>query len=134
MQVAKIQRFLRRLTIYAVIESGGKQYRVSPGATVEVAKLQAKKGDKITLDRVLLLDDGDSVTVGKPVVSGATVTATVAEEGKGKKIIVYKYKAKVRYDKKTGHRQGFTRLVIDSITPPGAPPEEARKRGAKDGA
>jgi len=121
--------FLRRLKIYAVIESGGKQYRVSPGATIQVDKLQAKEGDKITLDRVLLLGDGDNVTVGKPVVSGATVTATVAKEGKGKKIIVYKYKAKVRYDKKTGHRQGFTSLVIDSINPSGAEAPKTRKRG-----
>jgi large subunit ribosomal protein L21 len=78
------------------------------------------KGDQIVLERVLLLGDGDKVTVGTPVVPGAKVTATVSGEGKKDKVIVYKFKAKVRYDKKTGHRQDFTRLSIDSISPPEA--------------
>ena len=142
--MVKYKGFLRRLKIYAVIESGGKQYRVSPGATIQVDRLQVKEGDKITLDRVLLLGDEDKVTVGKPTVAGATVTATVAKEVKGKKIIVYRYKAKVGYDKKTGHRQDYTRLVIDGITLPGAEVAKTprpRKRGVpkkegsdKDGA
>ena len=140
--MVKYKGFARRLKIYAFIESGGKQYKVSPGATIEVDRLQAKEGDKITLDRVLLLGDEDKITVGKPTVAGATVAATVTKEVKGKKIIVYRYKAKVRYDKKTGHRQDFTRLVIDGITPPEAEVAKApRKRGVpkkegsdKDGA
>ncbi len=109
---------MRRLEIYAIIETGGKQYTVSPGATVDVDRLGLTQGEKVELDKVLLLADGDKVTVGNPLVSGARVAATVTGEHKGRKIIVYRYKAKVRYDKKTGHRQSYTRLTIDNIIPP----------------
>ncbi|MFH0846983.1 MAG: 50S ribosomal protein L21 [Chloroflexota bacterium] len=106
--------------MYAIVESGGKQYTVEPGKTVDVDQLGLAEGEKIELDRVLLLADGDKVTVGNPLVVGAKVAATVAGERKGQKLIVYRYKAKVRYDKKTGHRQSYTRLAIDSIIPPQA--------------
>jgi large subunit ribosomal protein L21 len=110
---------LRRLEIYAIIETGGKQYRVSPGQTIDVERLDVAEGDTVELDRVLLIADGDRVTVGTPTVDGAKVVATSQGEGKGEKIIVLKYKPKVRYRKKTGHRQRYTRLVIDKIVEPG---------------
>lgn len=105
----------RRLEIYAIIETGGKQYKVAPGQTIDVERLNVAEGDTVELDRVLLIADGDKVTVGKPTIEGAKVIATSQGEGKGKKVIVFKYKPKVRYRKKTGHRQFYTRLVIDKI-------------------
>ena len=109
---------MRRLKIYAIIETGGKQYTVSPGKTIDVDRLGVAQGEKIEVDKVLLLADGDKVTVGNPIISGARVAATVAGEGKNPKVIVYKYKAKGRYDKKKGHRQSYTRLTIDNIISP----------------
>ena len=104
-----------RSKIYAIIETGGKQYRVIPGQTIDVERLDVAEGDTVELDRVLLIADGDRVSVGKPTVDGARVVATSQGEGKGKKITVFKYKSKVRYRKKTGHRQFYTRLTIDKI-------------------
>ncbi|MEW6034604.1 MAG: 50S ribosomal protein L21 [Chloroflexota bacterium] len=108
----------RRTPIYAVVETGGKQYRVAPGETIEAELLKASPGDKVELERVLLISDGKNVAVGTPTVPGAKVVATVSGESKGKKVIVFKYKAKVRYRKKTGHRQHSTRLVIQEIVTP----------------
>ena len=104
--------------IYAIIETGGKQYKVSPGQTIDVERLDVAEGNTVELDRVLLIADDDKVTVGTPIVDGAKVIATSQGEGKGKKIIVLKYKPKVRYCKKTGHRQLYTRLTIDKIVEP----------------
>ena len=118
-----------RLKIYAIIETGGKQYRVTPGQTVDVDRLNVAPGDTIELDRVLLIADGDKVTVGTPALEGAKVVATSQGEGKGKKIIVLKYKPKVRYRKKTGHRQIYTRLAINEIV---APKAKARRRKKKE--
>jgi len=108
----------RRKKIYAIIETGGKQYKVSPGQTIDVERLDVVEGNTVELDRVLLIADEDKVTVGTPIVDGAKVIATSLGEGKGKKIIVLKYKPKVRYRKKTGHRQLYTRLTIDKIVEP----------------
>jgi len=104
--------------IYAIIETGGKQYKVIPGQTIDVECLDIAEGNTVELDRVLLIADDDKVTVGTPIVDGAKVIATSQGEGKGKKIIVFKYKPKVRYRKKTGHRQLYTRLTIDKIVEP----------------
>ena len=104
--------------IYAIIETGGKQYKVIPGQTIDVERLDVAEGNTVKLDRVLLISDNDKVTVGTPIVDGAKVIATSLGEGKGKKIIVFKYKPKVRYRKKTGHRQLYTRLTIDKIVEP----------------
>jgi large subunit ribosomal protein L21 len=100
---------------YAIIESGGKQYHVQPGDTIEVELLPAEPGSTLDLDRVLMLSQNEQVTVGQPTVAGARVVAEVQEHGRGKKIIVFKYKSKVRYRRKQGHRQSFTRLAIKEI-------------------
>ncbi len=111
-------KFLGRKEIYAIIETGGKQYRVTPGQTIDVERLDIAEGKKVDLDKVVLIADGDKVMVGTPTVTGAKVIATSQGESKGDKIIVFKYKPKVRYRKKTGHRQHYTRLVIDKIVAP----------------
>ena len=100
--------------MYASIATGGKQYKVSEGDVIKVEKLDAEVGAKVTFDDVLLVG-GDTVKVGTPTVDGAKVEASVVSEGKGKKVIVYKYKRKTGYHKKNGHRQLFTQVKIDSI-------------------
>jgi large subunit ribosomal protein L21 len=102
-------------TVYAVIETGGKQYRVEQGTTLQVERLAVEPGTSLTLDQVVMLGDGDSLQVGAPTVKGASVTATVVAHGRGRKIIVMKYKPKAHYRRKTGHRQAFTTLKIDKI-------------------
>ena len=116
--------------IYAVIETGGKQYKVSPGQTIDVERLEVAEGKTVDLDRVLLIGDGKKVTVGTPTVDGAKVLATSQGEGKGDKVIVFKYKPKVRYRKKTGHRQLHTRLIIDEIVGPGVVKAKPPKKKA----
>jgi large subunit ribosomal protein L21 len=101
--------------MYAVVRTGGKQYRVAPGDWLEVEKLVGEVGEQITLSDVLLVHDGQQVVIGQPVVKGAKVTATVTAQHKGKKVIVFKYKPKQRYRVKNGHRQNLTRLQIDAI-------------------
>lgn len=101
--------------MYAVIETGGKQIKVSEGETVFVEKLDAEEGKEYTFDKVLAVIDGDSTKLGKPYVSGAKVEATITKQGKGEKIIVFKYHNKTNYRKKTGHRQPYTKVTIKSI-------------------
>ncbi len=113
--------------IYAIIETGGKQYKVNPGQTIDVERLGVAEGSTVELDRVLLIGDGERVIVGTPTVDGAKVVATSQGEGKGKKVIVFRYKSKVRYRKKTGHRQLYTRLVIDKIVESGAAEVKPKK-------
>lgn len=99
----------------AVIETGGKQYKIGEGDTIFVEKLDVNVGDTVTLDRVLLVNDDGKVTIGNPLVDNAKVIAKVEQHVKSKKIIVFKYKAKKNYRKKTGHRQPYTKLKIDKI-------------------
>lgn len=106
--------------MYAIIETGGKQYKVREGETVDVELLGGVVGDTIELDQVLLVAGHDGTTVGTPTVEGGVVQATVLDEVKGDKVVVFKYKPKVRYRRKTGHRQKYTRLQIDRIIVPGA--------------
>jgi large subunit ribosomal protein L21 len=113
--------------IYAVIETGGKQYKVVPGQTVDVERLGVVEGDTVELDKVLLIVDGDNVTVGKPTIPGAKIMATAKGEARGDRVIVFKYKPKVRYRRKTGHRQLYTRLSIDRINQPGVAEEKPKK-------
>lgn len=100
---------------YAIIEDGGKQYRAVEGSTIEVDRYDAEPGDQIDLDQVLLVADGDEVIVGAPVIEGAKIEATVLEQVKGPKVVVFKYKPKERYRVKKGHRQQYTRLKVDAI-------------------
>ncbi len=100
---------------YAIVRSGGKQYRVEEGRTIDVERLPAPEGERVELKDVLLLADDASVTVGTPTVPEARVIAEVVAHGRQPKITVFRYKAKVRYRKKTGHRQAFTRLAIQRI-------------------
>jgi large subunit ribosomal protein L21 len=101
--------------VYAVVETGGKQYRVSVGQMIDVELLQAQVGDKVELDRVLMVADDSNVQVGRPVLNEAKVAATVMDQVRGPKVIVFKYRAKERLRHKTGHRQDYTRLRIDEI-------------------
>jgi large subunit ribosomal protein L21 len=101
--------------VYAIVESGGKQYRVAEGQVIDVEKLSAPEGATVSLDRVLMVADGGDVRVGTPVVEGARVEATVLDHAKGRKIRVFKYKPKIRYRRRAGHRQSYTRLRIERI-------------------
>ena len=101
--------------MYAVVQTGGKQYKVEPGSTLQVERLPAAVGETVALDRVLLIGDGDNLQVGNPILAGARVLAEVVAQEKGDKIIVFRYKRKVRYRRKTGHRQHLTRLLIKDI-------------------
>ena len=101
--------------MYAIVESGGKQYKLKVGQTVDVERLEANVGDLVELDRVLLVANGDTFKVGKPVLEEARVAARVVEHGKGRKVIVFKYKPKERYRVKKSHRQAYTRLRIEAI-------------------
>lgn len=100
--------------MYAIIETGGKQLRVEEGQTIFVEKLDAQEGETVTFDKVLFIG-GENVKVGSPLVEGATVTAKVEKHGRGKKIIVFKYKPKKNYRRKQGHRQPYTKVVIEKI-------------------
>ena len=100
--------------MYAIIATGGKQYKVAEGDVVRVEKLEAAEGDQVTFDQVLLLG-GEETVLGTPVVAGAKVCATVTGSGKDEKVIVYKYKSKKTYHKKQGHRQAYTKLTINKI-------------------
>ena len=100
--------------MYAIIATGGKQYKVEEGDVIRVEKLGVEAGQTVTFDQVLEVSDKET-KVGTPTVDGASVSATVVAEGKGKKVIVYRYKRKTGYHKKNGHRQPFTQVKIDKI-------------------
>ncbi len=102
--------------MYAVIETGGKQYRVAPGDTVRVEKLAVEAGQSINLEKVLLVQDGKDIRIGKPIVEGASVKAKVVSHGRGEKIRIFKMKRRKHYRNQAGHRQGYTELEITSIT------------------
>ena len=99
----------------AVIKTGGKQYIVSPGQKIKIEKIDKKEGKEITFNNVLLLEKGQKIEIGTPLVKGAKVVGKVLKQGKGKKVIVFKYKPKTRYKKKKGHRQLFTEVEILKI-------------------
>ena len=101
--------------MHAIIETGGKQYKVAEGDTLYIEKLPQEAGETVTFDKVLAVLDGDKATFGAPVVDGAKVTASVVKNGKGKKIIVFKYKPKKGYRRKQGHRQPYTKVTIGKI-------------------
>jgi large subunit ribosomal protein L21 len=101
--------------VYAIVESGGRQYRAEEGHTFSVEKLPYEVGDQIELTNVLLLANGENINIGQPMVDGASVKATVVDQYRGKKILVFKYRPKLRYRRRRGHRQDYTRLRIDEI-------------------
>ncbi len=101
--------------MYAIIRSGGKQFRAEPGQTLRVPTLKAEAGTSITFEEVLLADTGDGVKVGAPTVAGVSVTAQVLGEVKGEKLVVFKWKRRKNYRRKTGHRQKYTEVRIDEI-------------------
>jgi large subunit ribosomal protein L21 len=101
--------------MYAVIQTGGKQYKVTPGEEVRVEKLDGKVGDEVYFDNVLLVSKEDTTTVGKPVLENAKVVAKITRHGRGPKIVVFKYKRRKGYRKKQGHRQDFTGVKITEI-------------------
>ena len=101
--------------MYAIVKTGGKQYKVAEGDVIFVEKLNANEGDVVTLNEVLACSKDGNLVVGAPTVEGASVTAKVAEQGKAKKVIVFKYKSKKDYRRKNGHRQAYTKLVVEKI-------------------
>lgn len=126
--------------MYAVVRTGGKQYRVSPGDILEVEKLDAGPGEQVELDEVLLVADGSNLAVGHPLIEGAKVRAEVVRQGKAPKILVFKYRRRKRYRRKVGHRQPFTALKIGEILGKGgastvakAKPVEAKQQTAEVG-
>lgn len=136
--------------MYAVVKTGGKQYRVSPGDTLRVELLSADEGEEITLDQVLMMNGGDAVTIGTPLVENASVTAKVLQHGRAKKVEIIKFRRRKHHQKRTGHRQHFTEIEITGINGKGvsasapakkapakkaapAPAEEAPKAAAPTG-
>jgi large subunit ribosomal protein L21 len=101
--------------MYAIFRTGGRQYRVEVGTQLDVEKLPYEVGDTIELNEVLLVADGENATIGKPLVDGASVKATIVEQFRGRKVVIWKYRPKQRYRRLKGHRQYYTRLRIDEI-------------------
>lgn len=101
--------------MFAVIVTGGKQYKVQEGDVLHIEKLEIEAGQALVLDEILLIEKDGNVQIGKPTVAGAKVTAKVVDHGKAKKIIVFKYKAKKNYRRKNGHRQPYTKILIEKI-------------------
>ena len=121
--------------MYAVLSSGGKQYRVEAGTTLMLERLDGEPGvagAQVTFDRVLLIGDGDDVTIGTPTVAGASVSATVLGEALGPKLVIFKFKQKVKYRRRTGHRQHMTRVRIDTINPTAAKKPAAKAKAEAD--
>jgi large subunit ribosomal protein L21 len=101
--------------MYAVVSTGGKQYKVQQGETLRIEKIPGEVGSKVTFDQVLMVADGENVRVGQPIIDKAAVLASIVEQDKAKKILVFKYKRRKRYRRKNGHRQPFTAIRIDGI-------------------
>ncbi len=101
--------------MYAVIKTGGKQYRVTAGERLKVEKLEVEVGGKVALDQVLVLSDGETTTIGAPLIKGATVNATVVSHGRGDKVMIFKFRRRKHYRKTQGHRQSYTEILIDDI-------------------
>lgn len=104
-----------RQNMYAVIKTGGKQYKVAAGEKLKVEKLAGDVGSKVVIDKVLMIADGDNTTIGAPLVAGAKVSATVLSHGRGDKVMIFKFRRRKHYRKTQGHRQSFTEIQIDKI-------------------
>ncbi|MDD4801794.1 MAG: 50S ribosomal protein L21 [Syntrophomonas sp.] len=101
--------------MYAIVQTGGKQYKVAEGDIIKVEKLAGEAGEKLTLDQVLMFKDDNGIKIGTPLLQDARITVEVIEQGRSKKIIVYKYKKRKNYRRKQGHRQSYTKIKIDKI-------------------
>ena len=101
--------------MYAVVKTGGKQYRITPGENLKVEQISADVGAEVVLDQVLMVGDGDSVRLGQPTLAGATVKATVVSHGRGDKVTIFKMRRRKHYQKTQGHRQNYTEIRVDSI-------------------
>jgi len=110
------QPFIDEVTMYAVIKTGGKQYRVATGEKLKIEQIPADVGQEITLDQVLAVGEGEQLQLGQPLVSGATVRATVLAQGRHDKVTIFKMRRRKHYQKHQGHRQNFTEIRIDTIT------------------
>ena len=115
--------------MYAVIKTGGKQYRVIAGERLKVEKLEVEVGGTVTLDQILMVSDGDKTTIGSPIIKGATVKATVLSHGRGDKVMIFKFRRRKHYRKTQGHRQSYTEIQIGDISASGkaAKPAKAAK-------
>ncbi len=111
--------------MYAVVNSGGKQYKVQQGEVLRIEKIPGDVGSPVIFDRVLMFADGENVNIGRPALDDVSVEGHIVEQGKAKKIIVFKYKRRKRYRRKKGHRQEFTAVLIDSIKPKGSKTQKA---------
>ena len=101
--------------MYAVIKTGGKQYKVIAGEKIKVEKLEVEIGGKVVIDKVLMIADGENTTIGAPLIAGATVNATVVSHGRADKVMIFKFRRRKHYRKTQGHRQSFTEIQIDAI-------------------
>lgn len=118
--------------MYAVIKTGGKQYKVAAGDYLKVEKLDGDVGSKFVIDKILMVADGDDVTIGSPLVAGAKVNATVLSHGKGDKVMIFKFHRRKHYRKTQGHRQSYTEIQIDDINGKSAAKAEAKPAAAKE--
>ena len=121
------------MNTYAIIKTGGKQYKVAAGDKIKVEKLNVAQGATVEFDEVLLIGDADATVIGTPTVAGAKVTASCVGQDRADKVIVFKYKSKVRYRKKRGHRQPFSTLQIQDIVKPGGVVKKTRKKKEEAG-
>jgi large subunit ribosomal protein L21 len=117
--------------MYAVVNSGGKQYKVQQGEVLKVEKISGDVGSSVTFDRVLMFSDGENVSIGQPLLDSVSVEGHIVEQGKAKKIIVFKYKRRKRFRRKNGHRQEFTAVLIDSIKAKGTKAAKAAEPKAE---
>ncbi len=118
--------------MYAVIKTGGKQYRVVAGERLKVEKLVADVGAKVTLDQVLMVADGAEMTIGSPIIKGATVNATVLSHGRGDKVMIFKFRRRKHYRKTQGHRQSYTEIQISDINATAKPAKAAKAAKAAE--
>lgn len=118
--------------MYAVIKTGGKQYRVTAGEKLKVEKLLGDVGSSVTIDQVLMVADGDNVTIGAPLIAGATVSATVLSHGRGDKVMIFKFRRRKHYRKTQGHRQSYTEIQIGDILASGASKPAKAAKASKE--
>lgn len=117
--------------MYAVIKTGGKQYRVTPGLKLKVEKLAGEVGSNVVIDQVLMLADGENVTIGAPVIAGASVPATVLSHGRGDKVMIFKFRRRKHYRKTQGHRQDYTEIQIGDFATATKPAKAAKAKAAE---